>query len=85
MTLVVAPSKQQYGQKNTGIVEERLNSLERANRLNKLRTQLETRILIMDGAMGTMVQSYGLDEEGFRGNRFSLSLGRVPSRSSWGS
>ena len=71
MTSVVTPPKQQYGQKNAGIIAENMNLLKRANRLDKFRTQLETRILIMDGAMGTMVQSYGLDEEDFRGNRFS--------------
>ena len=31
---------------------------------------LTKRILILDGAMGTMVQSYGLEEADFRGNRF---------------
>ncbi len=28
------------------------------------------RILILDGAMGTMIQRYGLDEAGYRGERF---------------
>ena len=32
--------------------------------------QLKKRIMILDGAMGTMVQSYKLDEAGFRGERF---------------
>ena len=31
---------------------------------------LSERILIIDGAMGTMIQSYELDEEGYRGERF---------------
>ena len=31
---------------------------------------LETRILVLDGAMGTMVQRYKLGEEDFRGDRF---------------
>jgi len=31
---------------------------------------LETRILVLDGAMGTLIQSYGLDEAGYRGERF---------------
>ena len=31
---------------------------------------LSRRILILDGAMGTMIQSLGLDEAGFRGDRF---------------
>ncbi|MFP6665529.1 MAG: methionine synthase [Deltaproteobacteria bacterium] len=36
-----------------------------------LREILEKRILIYDGAMGTMVQTYGLSEEDFRGERFA--------------
>ena len=32
---------------------------------------LENRILVMDGAMGTMIQRYDLTEEDFRGERFS--------------
>jgi 5-methyltetrahydrofolate--homocysteine methyltransferase len=35
-----------------------------------LRSLLEERILILDGAMGTMVHSLGFDEAGFRGERF---------------
>jgi len=43
--------------------------------LNPLRTQqlldaASQRILIIDGAMGTMLQSYKLDEGGYRGARF---------------
>jgi 5-methyltetrahydrofolate--homocysteine methyltransferase len=32
---------------------------------------LEQRIVLLDGAMGTMIQSYGLSEEDYRGDRFS--------------
>lgn len=32
--------------------------------------QTDRRILILDGAMGTMIQQYGLTEEDFRGTRF---------------
>ena len=71
MTSVVTPPKQQYGQKNAGIIAENLNLLKRANRLDKFRTQLETRILIMDGAMGTMIQQNVLLERDFRGERFA--------------
>lgn len=35
-----------------------------------IREQLEKRILIMDGAMGTMIQRYRLKEEDYRGERF---------------
>ena len=31
---------------------------------------LDSRILVLDGAMGTMIQSYNLDENDFRGNKF---------------
>ena len=34
---------------------------------------LKKRVLIIDGAMGTMVQEYKLSEEAFRGDRFSQS------------
>ena len=36
-----------------------------------LRQALQERILILDGGMGTMLQSYGLEEEDFRGDRFA--------------
>ncbi|MEE9137608.1 MAG: homocysteine S-methyltransferase family protein, partial [candidate division NC10 bacterium] len=32
---------------------------------------LKTRIVILDGAMGTMIQTYKLDEAGFRGQRLA--------------
>ena len=35
-----------------------------------LQDAIKKRILILDGAMGTMIQSYGLKEEDFRGERF---------------
>jgi 5-methyltetrahydrofolate--homocysteine methyltransferase len=35
--------------------------------------ELNKRILIIDGAMGTMIQSYKLQEEDYRGNRFAQS------------
>lgn len=35
-----------------------------------IREELNKRILIIDGAMGTMIQPYGLNEEDFRGERF---------------
>ena len=31
---------------------------------------LQERILVLDGAMGTVIQGYGLEEEDFRGDRF---------------
>ena len=35
-----------------------------------LQALLQRRILLLDGAMGTMIQGYGLQEEDFRGERF---------------
>ena len=32
---------------------------------------LDERILLLDGAMGTMIQGYGLEEEDYRGQRFA--------------
>lgn len=37
---------------------------------NKLYKALETRILLLDGGFGTMVQQYGFAEEDYRGDRF---------------
>ncbi|MEE8267827.1 MAG: homocysteine S-methyltransferase family protein, partial [Gemmatimonadales bacterium] len=36
-----------------------------------LQRMLEQRILVLDGAMGTMIQRHGLDEGGYRGERFA--------------
>lgn len=38
--------------------------------MNKLQQILQERILILDGAMGTMLQAYKFDEADFRGQRF---------------
>ena len=39
-------------------------------RLSRLDDLLRTRILVLDGAMGTMIQSHGFEENDFRGVRF---------------
>ena len=41
-----------------------------ADRSQEIRQQLAQRILILDGAMGTMVQQYKLSEADYRGTRF---------------
>ncbi|HEX6387603.1 MAG TPA: homocysteine S-methyltransferase family protein, partial [Anaerolineae bacterium] len=41
------------------------------NRTELLKQQLQQRILILDGAMGSLIQTYQLDEAGFRGQRFA--------------
>src|SRR4051794_14692273 len=38
--------------------------------MTDIRTLLNQRILIIDGAMGTMIQRYKLSEEDYRGERF---------------
>ena len=47
------------------------NNTERAQRIEALNTALQTRILVLDGAMGTMIQRHKLDEAGYRGKRFA--------------
>ena len=42
-----------------------------ANRKMNLKEALKERILVLDGAMGTMVQRYALGEEDFRGEMFA--------------
>ncbi len=43
----------------------------RADRISALKAALDTRVLVLDGAMGTVIQRYKLDEAGFRGKRFA--------------
>ena len=45
--------------------------MDREQRINALMELLEQRIVLLDGAMGTMIQGYGLSEEDYRGDRFS--------------
>ncbi|TWC35635.1 methionine synthase (B12-dependent) [Pseudomonas sp. SJZ079] len=44
---------------------------DRSARLHALQQALQERILILDGGMGTMIQSYRLEEEDYRGARFA--------------
>ena len=41
------------------------------NKKKTLREVLSERVLVLDGAMGTMIQRYGLQEKDFRGQRFA--------------
>ncbi|HEU4649398.1 MAG TPA: methionine synthase [Gemmatimonadales bacterium] len=47
------------------------NRQARAARLAQLEPLLDQRILVLDGAMGTMIQRYGLREADYRGERFA--------------
>jgi methionine synthase I (cobalamin-dependent) len=42
-----------------------------SSKVDQLRAQLNERILVLDGGMGTMIQSYRLSEDDFRGERFA--------------
>jgi 5-methyltetrahydrofolate--homocysteine methyltransferase len=44
--------------------------MDRNERIAALKREARKRILILDGAMGTMIQRYKLDEAGYRGARF---------------
>jgi 5-methyltetrahydrofolate--homocysteine methyltransferase len=44
--------------------------MNREQRIESLMQLLEQRIALLDGAMGTMIQGYGLSEEDYRGERF---------------
>src|ERR1035441_2665992 len=40
------------------------------DRVEALLRLLQERIVVLDGAMGTMIQTYSLEEAGYRGQRF---------------
>ena len=48
----------------------RSNAMQRKPTFAALQAAADKRILIIDGAMGTMIQRYKLDEDGYRGVRF---------------
>jgi 5-methyltetrahydrofolate--homocysteine methyltransferase len=48
---------------------EALDERERGTRVERLKRLLGERIVVLDGAMGTMIQQHRLDEQGFRGER----------------
>jgi 5-methyltetrahydrofolate--homocysteine methyltransferase len=41
------------------------------NYMNTIQQELEKRVLVIDGAMGSMIQQYKLEEKDFRGKRFA--------------
>ncbi|HLJ39014.1 MAG TPA: methionine synthase [Steroidobacteraceae bacterium] len=50
---------------------EAVEETERRTRIERLKGSLGGRIVLLDGAMGTMIQQHRLDERGFRGERFA--------------
>ena len=53
-----------------GICEKNFFELLKMTVLSQLENELRSRIMFLDGAMGTMIQKYKLTEEDFRGDRF---------------
>lgn len=51
-------------------VQEEQTSKRMNKHMTTIREELEKRILIIDGAMGTMIQQYKLEEKDYRGKRF---------------
>ncbi|KAH8029120.1 hypothetical protein HPB51_022704 [Rhipicephalus microplus] len=47
------------------------NDTMRAHRTTMIKGVLEERVMILDGAMGTMIQQFGLDEASYRGSEFA--------------
>ncbi|MGH8316437.1 MAG: methionine synthase [Steroidobacteraceae bacterium] len=47
-----------------------VDETDRQERIERLKRLLDERIVLLDGAMGTMVQQHRLDERGYRGERF---------------
>jgi 5-methyltetrahydrofolate--homocysteine methyltransferase len=45
--------------------------MERTERISAMMRAFDERILILDGAMGTMIQGFGLTEDDYRGERFA--------------
>jgi len=54
-----------------GAEARRGSPFDRASRLAALPGLLRERILVLDGAMGTMLQAYKFTEADFRGERFA--------------
>ena len=47
-----------------------MNNLQESAARKKLKKLLDSEIVLLDGPIGTMIQSYDLSEQEFRGERF---------------
>ena len=47
-----------------------MQALRLKDNMSKIQEEIKKRILVLDGAMGTMLQRYKFEEEDFRGDRF---------------
>src|ERR1019366_9150071 len=66
----VWPGIQPIGLARVRLVRGRLPLDRREARIAALKNLLKERIVILDGAMGTMLQAQHLDEAAFRGSQF---------------
>jgi 5-methyltetrahydrofolate--homocysteine methyltransferase len=48
-----------------------MNNSIRLKRIEQLNRAARERILLLDGAKGAMIQTYGLSEDDYRGTRFT--------------
>ena len=55
---------------NTNIILDNLDIPNRIKRIKTLKLELQNRILVLDGAMGTIIQGHTLEEKDFRGTDF---------------
>ena len=56
-------------QRNSSLVSQRL-SVHKLSSMKTIQDCLKERILVIDGAMGTMIQRHKLEEADYRGERF---------------
>ena len=70
-TLSGAPAEEPPRPADPTAEDSLTDSLIRPDATETLTAALRERILVMDGAMGTMIQRHGLSEEDFRGERFA--------------
>ena len=70
-TLSGAPAEEPPRPADPTAEDSLTDSLIRPDATDTLAAALRERILVMDGAMGTMIQRHGLSEEDFRGERFA--------------
>ncbi len=66
----------QSGWKEVWFLTVNQNQSQRTDRAAQLERLLREHIVIIDGAMGTVIQRYKLDEAAFRGDRFSSWKGK---------
>jgi 5-methyltetrahydrofolate--homocysteine methyltransferase len=58
-------------QQNPSAVAELIDVAARQQRIDALKALLKERVVVLDGAMGTMIQNLNLTEEDFRGEQFA--------------